>query len=85
MNNTRIDELIAQARIPAYDIALSDLQELVRVVVMDCIDACDNIAAEADQMANNDVLTMSGKTLYQGMWGGASNSAARIRHNYGVE
>jgi hypothetical protein len=85
MNTIRIDELIAQARIPAQGITREDLQELVRVVVEDCLDACYHTAAEADATAKSKFVTDAGRTLHQGMWGGATNSAALIRLNYGVD
>jgi 2-hydroxychromene-2-carboxylate isomerase len=85
MNIERVKELIAQARIPAEDITLYDLEQLVQVVVEDCLDACYQVAAEADAMAKSKSVTDAGRTLHQGMWGGATNSAARIRLNYGVD
>jgi len=84
MNSDRIDELIAQARIPAYDIARSDLYELVRVIASDCLNICETIAAESDATAKGGLVSEAGKTLYQGMWGGATNCGARIQHEYGV-
>lgn len=50
-----------------------------------CAAVCDAIAADADLMTKSDVLTDAGKMLHEGMWGGASNSAAGIRERSNAE
>lgn len=84
-NTARVNELIAQANLPAHGITREDLQELIRLVVEDCIDVCNHVAAEADGTAKSQFVTENGKLLHQGMWGGATNCAGVIRYNYGVE
>lgn len=51
----------------------------------ECVRCCEEVAAEADAMKDSKFVTDAGRMLYEGMWGGATNSAVTIKNRFGVE
>lgn len=61
------------------------LEVLVKLVVGECIATCENVAAGADVQKGSTFLTDTGRSVYEGMWGGAKSCASSIKNNFGVE
>ena len=57
----------------------AEVERVRRETVEECAKVCDAEAADADSAKRKPLLTPTGKMLYEGMWGGASNCAASIR------
>ena len=91
--NERIKELVVQSGAEFYaDTILvngKDADDLMKkfaeLIVRECINCCDEVANEADAMKDSKFVTDAGRMLYEGMWGGATNSAVTIKNRFGVK
>ena len=59
-------------------------QMFAELVVKECAAQCEVVADGADAVAKGSFVTDAGRMLHEGMWGGAKNSAARIKNRFGV-
>ena len=53
--------------------------EVARAVLEAAAEVCDAEADDADSKRRKPFLTPAGTTLYEGVWGGATNCASAIR------
>ena len=85
--NERIKELAKQAgcSIDGMGLGEGDVEGLIKLVVQECIAACDEVAENADAMTKSKFVTDAGRMLHEGMWGGAQNCKAGILNRVGVE
>jgi len=93
--NERIRELKKQAtdfylRDETLDCSITDLHELVEqkfaeLIVKDCLQQCEQIRNDALTQKKSEFLTESGKLLYEGVFGGATNCGFAIQQHFGVE
>ena len=91
--NERIRQLAEQAKDHAdYYAMLSDgmeqeifTEKFAELIVRECVAQCEQVAADADVMADSKYVTDMGRQLHEGMWGGAKNCTAQIREHFGVE
>ena len=92
--NQRIRSLITQAGGIGYDedgdeltpiLVGKDLAKFAELIVKECVAQCEQVAADADVMADSKYVTDMGRQLHEGMWGGAKNCTAQIREHFGVE
>lgn len=63
---------------------IHEVERLLKRVAAECEEICQKVAEDADAVANGPFVTGAGKTLHQGMWGGAKNAAAGIRARFGL-
>ena len=91
--NTRIRELLEQATSYADTLNIADQKiyqkirnmEFAELIVKECMTQCERVAVDADAMTKSKFVTDAGRTLHEGMWGGAKNCTAQIREHFGVE
>ena len=87
--NERIRELAKQALVEVKNISGTEFvfskEKFAELIVQECMDLCEQVAADAHQQKDSSFLTADGKQLYNGVWGGAMNCIGRIRNNFGVE
>ena len=55
------------------------VETLIDAVAERCAQICESVAEDADSGRRKKLLTEAGRQLYEGMWGGATNCAAKIR------
>ena len=85
--NERIKKLASQC----YELTKPDLNErfnkekFAELIVRECIECCNEVAADADAMKDSKFVTDAGRMLHEGMWGGATNSIVTIKNRFGVE
>lgn len=61
------------------------LTEYTRLVVEECMAQCEQVATDADATAKSQFVTDAGRMLHEGMWGGAKNCSASMRHHFGID
>ena len=61
------------------------VEKFAELIVRECVAQCEQVAADADVMADSKYVTDMGRQLHEGMWGGAKNCTAQIREHFGVE
>jgi hypothetical protein len=89
--NDLIEQLIEQAHVHSFRenygrFNSSDFAEvLVDLVVRECMAQCEQVAADAAIMAKGMFVTPAGRTLHDGMWGGARNCGDQIKEHFGVK
>lgn len=88
--NERIKELINEATtIEEHGWGASyenfNREKFAELIVKECVAQCEQVAADADVMADSKYVTDMGRQLHEGMWGGAKNCTAQIREHFGVE
>ena len=62
-----------------------DIEKFAELLVKECMDLCEQVAADAHQQKDSSFLTADGKQLYNGVWGGAMNCISKIKNHFGVE
>jgi hypothetical protein len=60
-----------------------DPSRFAALVVQECVEQCDQVAAEANAMAQSKFVTDAGRMLHEGAWGGALNCSGRIQKHFG--
>lgn len=65
------------------------IQELLKVhaelIIQECLQQCEQIRDDAYTQKKSEFLTESGKMLYEGVFGGATNCGFAIQQHFGVE
>ena len=85
--NERIKELEKQCFEHHTDGQINgfNVGKFAELIVRECIECCNEVANEADSMKDSKFVTDAGRMLYEGMWGGATNSAITIKNRFGVK
>ena len=60
-------------------------EKFAELIVAECVAQCEQVAADADVMAESRFVTDMERQLHEGRWGGAKNCTAQIREHFGVE
>ena len=61
-----------------------DLDKFALLIAEKCAILCEQVASDANAMANSEFVTDAGRMLHEGVWGGAKNCGAQIREHFGV-
>ena len=61
------------------------LERFAELIVQECVAQCEQVAADADAMAESRFVTDMRRQLHEGRWSGAKNCTAQIREHFGVE
>ena len=85
--NERIKQLAEQATVwkDANHGYTFDKEKFAELIVAECVAQCEQVAADADVMAESRFVTDMERQLHEGRWGGAKNCTAQIREHFGVE
>ena len=88
--NERIKQLAEQATKqvtkPDGHYIVQEWQKVfAELIVAECVAQCEQVAADADVMAESRFVTDMERQLHEGRWGGAKNCTAQIREHFGVE
>ena len=81
----RFTQLMSNPMVPVVDGRETDLEKFAELIVAECVAQCEQVAADADVMADSKYVTDMGRQLHEGMWGGAKNCTAQIREHFGLE
>jgi hypothetical protein len=60
-------------------------QKFAELIVKECLQQCEQVRNDAITQKSSDFLTESGKLLYEGVFGGATNCGFAIQQHFGVE
>ena len=82
--NERLKQLMLEAGYAAPEIA-ERAHVLAKLIVKDCLQQCEQVRDDALTQKKSDFLTESGKLLYEGVFGGATNCGFAIQQHFGVE
>jgi hypothetical protein len=98
--NERIKELMEQS-MPAIDwnarhgVELDNGERLkhmtdwfdkfAQLIVRECLQQCEQIRDDAYTQKKSEYLTESGRLIYEGVFGGATNCGFAIQQHFGVE
>ena len=82
--NEKLKEIAVKAQVE-HCVSHVRLQEFAELIIRECIECCDEVAADADAMKDSKFVTDAGRMLHEGMWGGATNSIVTIKNRFGVE
>jgi len=61
------------------------VEKFTELIVQECLQACENIRQDALVQKESEFLTDSGKTLYEGVYGGATNCGFAIQSMFKSE
>lgn len=80
-------ERLVESRAFDHYWALSDeeLEKFAYLILQECTGLCQELAADYAAVANSEFVTEGGKTLHNGMWGGAANCAREIKQHFEIE
>ena len=87
--NLQMEDLMYQSGLTAqgcwdemdeYDRAA--IEKFAELIVRECVALCEQVAADANEMADSKFVTDAGRMLHEGMWGGAKNCGAEIRGHF---
>lgn len=78
------DTLPSGARTPDHE-SVVKAKKFAELIVKECMQACEQVADQADKKAKSKFVTDAGRMLHEGMWGGAKNCSALIKSHFGVE
>lgn len=85
----RLDELYEECGVyidpHSTSATRKEIEFYAEQIVKKCIELCEGVATEADEMTKSKFVTDAGRLLHEGMWGGAMNSAIGIRNYFGVK
>jgi hypothetical protein len=62
----------------------ADRRAVAALVVEECAKLCESNAARCARTADSKFVTLAGRMLHEGMYGGSKNCAAAIRARFGL-
>lgn len=87
--NEQIKELAKQAGLEmcgcGCDMPTRQSAKFAELIVKECLNQCAKVREDAISQKRSEFLTESGKTLYDGVYGGATNCGFAIQQHFGVE
>jgi hypothetical protein len=90
--NERIEHCLYQAGLTAQgcwdeldDYAKEGIEKFAGLIIQECLQQCEQIRNDALTQKKSEFLTESGKMLYEGVFGGATNCGFAIQQHFGVE
>ncbi len=94
--NERIRELAEQAGINIdsfqfsgtpikYIVDEPSLEKFAELIVKECLQQCEQVRDDAYTQKKSEFLTESGRLIYEGVFGGATNCGFAIQQHFGVE
>ncbi len=63
----------------------SDLKKFAKMIVKECLQQCEQVRDDAYTQKKSEFLTESGRLIYEGVFGGATNCGFAIQQHFGVE
>lgn len=61
------------------------VSKFAELIVQECLRQCENVRTDALEQKSSEFLTESGKMLYEGVFGGATNCGYAIQQHFGIE
>jgi hypothetical protein len=93
--NERIRELwdkaaTASAAYPSgqnnsWETQVKFMEHFAELIVKECLQQCEQIRDDAYTQKKSEYLTDSGRLIYEGVFGGATNCGFAIQQHFGVE
>ena len=86
--NEKIREIADTARFVSgneYPTQDEVFEKFAQLIVQECANKCQELAADYAAVANSKFVTEGGKTLHNGMWGGATYCASEIKQHFEIE
>jgi hypothetical protein len=94
-----MNELIQQLAVKAKLMAEEDInrqisyntelkafaEKFAELIVRECLQQCERIRDDAYTQKKSEYLTESGRLIYEGVFGGATNCGFAIQQHFGVE
>lgn len=60
------------------------VERFAELILLKCISIAEAQALQSTKMANSEFVTPTGRTLYEGMYGGAMNVVVGIRERFDI-
>ena len=68
-----------------FEFSSFDPEKFAELIVKECLRKCEDIRSNALEQKSSEFLTEAGKTLYEGVFGGATNCGYSIQQHFGIE
>jgi hypothetical protein len=87
--NKRIQEIAQQAGLQPFEDCgpgyVYKMEKFAELIVRECLQQCEQIRDDAYTQKKSEYLTESGRLIYEGVFGGATNCGFAIQQHFGVE
>ncbi len=61
------------------------MEKFAELIVRECLQQCEQVRDDAYTQKKSEFLTESGRLIYEGVFGGATNCGFAIQQHFGVE